>query len=55
MRGVGRTGTALACIAILDGVPPEQAVIYVRRNYRRRTVETPGQRRYVARFKPQDA
>jgi protein-tyrosine phosphatase len=55
MRGIGRTGTALACIAILDGVPPEQAVTYVRRNYRRRTVETPGQRRYVARFRPQEA
>jgi len=55
MRGIGRTGTALACIAVLDGVPPEQAVTYVRRNYRRRTVETPGQRRYVARFRPQEA
>ena len=40
-RGIGRTGTALACIAILDGVPPDQAVSYVRRHYRRRTVETP--------------
>ena len=49
-RGIGRTGTALACIAILDGVPPAQAVSYVRRKYRWRTVETPGQRRYVARF-----
>ncbi|SDL02954.1 Protein-tyrosine phosphatase [Arthrobacter sp. ov407] len=49
-RGIGRTGTALACIAVLDGVPPAQAVSYVRRKYRRRTVETPGQRRYVARF-----
>ena len=42
-RGIGRTGTALACIAILDGVPPGQAVSYVRRQYRRRTVETPWQ------------
>jgi len=49
-RGRGRTGTALACIAVLDGVPLEQAVSFVRREYRRRTVETPGQRRYVARF-----
>ena len=49
-RGIGRTGTALACIAILDGVPPGQAVSYVRRQYRRRTVETPWQRQYVARF-----
>jgi Protein-tyrosine phosphatase len=51
-RGRGRTGTALACIAILDGVPPEQAVSFVRRHYHRRTVETPWQRRYVARFRP---
>ncbi len=50
-RGIGRTGTALACIAILDGVPPGQAVSYVRRQYRRRTVETPWQRRYVASFR----
>jgi hypothetical protein len=51
-RGRGRTGTALACIAILDGVPPEQAVSFVRRHYHRRTVETPWQRRYVTRFPP---
>ncbi|AXJ09663.1 protein-tyrosine phosphatase family protein [Arthrobacter sp. PM3] len=50
-RGIGRTGTALACIAILDGVPPRQAVAYVRRLYHRRTVETPWQRLYVARFR----
>ncbi|MFF2243052.1 protein-tyrosine phosphatase family protein [Arthrobacter sp. NPDC058130] len=54
-RGIGRTGTALACIAILDGVPPGQAVSYVRRQYRRRTVETPWQRQYVARFRPETA
>lgn len=50
-RGRGRTGTALACIAILDGVPPEQAVSFVRRQYHRRTAETPWQRQYVARFR----
>ena len=48
--GVGRTGTALACLAVLDGVPPTDAVRYVRRHYHRRAVETPGQRRYVSRF-----
>ncbi len=48
--GRGRTGTALACIAVLDGVPAAEAVAYVRRNYRRAAVETPGQRNYVARF-----
>ncbi len=48
--GRGRTGTALACIAVLDGVPAEQAVAFVRRHYRPHAVETPWQRRYVARF-----
>jgi protein-tyrosine phosphatase len=47
MGGVGRTGTALACIAVLDGVPASEAVGYVRRHYHRRAVETPGQRRFV--------
>ena len=48
--GVGRTGTALACIAVLDGVPADEAVAYIRAHYARRAVETPWQRRYVARF-----
>ncbi|PSL04084.1 hypothetical protein CLV30_10686 [Haloactinopolyspora alba] len=48
--GVGRTGTALACLAVLDGVPADRAVGYVREHYSRRAVEAPWQRRYVARF-----
>ncbi|WP_327128407.1 MULTISPECIES: protein phosphatase [unclassified Streptomyces] len=48
--GYGRTGTALACMAVLDGVPADQAVAFVRRHYRRRAVETPWQRRFVRRF-----
>ncbi|MEV7994777.1 protein phosphatase [Streptomyces sp. NPDC086077] len=48
--GRGRTGTALACLAVLDGVPPERAVAYVRARYDRRAVETPWQRRYVRGF-----
>jgi hypothetical protein len=48
--GTGRTGTALACLAVLDGVDPAHAVDFVRARYRRRAVETPGQRRFVARF-----
>jgi hypothetical protein len=50
--GTGRTGTALACLAVLDGVPPEQAVAWVREHYRRHAVETPGQRRFVLSFAP---
>lgn len=48
--GRGRTGTALACLAILDGVPNSAAVGYVRDHYAARAVETPWQRRFVARF-----
>jgi hypothetical protein len=48
--GRGRTGTALACIAVLDGVPAREAVGYVRERYDPRAVETLWQRRYVARF-----
>ena len=50
--GHGRTGTALACLAVLDGVPGHEAVRYVRTHYAARSVETPGQRRFVARFPP---
>jgi hypothetical protein len=48
--GRGRTGTALACLAVLDGVPAARAVAYVRKNYDPRAVETPWQRRYVTQF-----
>ena len=50
MGGKGRTGTALACIAVLDGVPPQDAVAYVRRQYDPHAVETDDQRRYVTAF-----
>jgi hypothetical protein len=45
--GVGRTGTALAALAVLDGLSPAQAVGWVRAGYRRRAVETPWQRRWL--------
>jgi protein-tyrosine phosphatase len=48
--GRGRTGTALACLAILDGVPGDQAVAFVRQHYDPRAVEARKQARYVARF-----
>jgi protein-tyrosine phosphatase len=47
--GIGRTGIALAVLAILDGVAPDAAVAWVRSAYHRRAVETPWQRRWVAR------
>lgn len=45
--GVGRTGTALALVAVLSGVPAATAVAWVRAHYRRRAVETRSQRRWV--------
>lgn len=48
--GAGRTGTALACLAILDGLPADEAVDYTRRNYSKKAVETPWQKRFVRRF-----
>ena len=50
--GHGRTGTALACLTVLDGVPNADAVRYVRHHYNPRAVETPWQRRYVMQFQP---
>jgi protein-tyrosine phosphatase family protein len=49
--GVGRTGTALAALAVLDGLSPGQAVGWVRAGYRRRAVETPWQRRWLAKVR----
>ncbi|MGD0066208.1 MAG: protein-tyrosine phosphatase family protein [Streptosporangiaceae bacterium] len=48
--GHGRTGTALACLAIIDGVPRSSAVAFVRAHYDKQAVETFRQRRYVARW-----
>lgn len=47
--GVGRTGTALAAIAILDGLAPAEALAWVRSTYHHRAVETPWQRRWLHR------
>ena len=48
--GLGRTGTVLACMAILAGVPAEDAVDWVRSNYDARAVETAEQEAWVLRF-----
>jgi hypothetical protein len=45
--GVGRTGTALAALAILDGLTPREALTWVRGNYHPRAVETSWQRRWL--------
>ena len=45
--GIGRTGTALAALAVLDGLDPSEAIGWVRRGYHPRAVETPWQRRWL--------
>ncbi|WP_454296756.1 protein-tyrosine phosphatase family protein [Salana multivorans] len=45
--GVGRTGTALAVLAVMSGVPADAAVVWVRTNYHPRAVETRRQRAWV--------
>lgn len=51
--GTGRTGTAIACMAILAGHPISDAVRWTREHYRPQAVETPGQRRWIAWFAEQ--
>lgn len=48
--GTGRTGTVIACMAVLAGHPADAAVAWTRSHYRPRAVETPGQRRWIAWF-----
>ncbi len=48
--GRGRTGTALACMAVLDGLPGAEAIGHVRDHYDPRAVETTEQETYVMRF-----
>jgi Protein-tyrosine phosphatase len=48
--GLGRTGTVLACMAVLAGVPSSGAVAWVRANYEDRAVETAEQEAFVHAF-----
>jgi hypothetical protein len=48
LGGHGRTGTALACLAVLTGQPPGDAVGWVRAHYCAHAVETDGQAAFVA-------
>lgn len=45
--GAGRTGTALALLAVLSGITPNDAVAWVREHYHQRAVETRAQQRWV--------
>jgi hypothetical protein len=50
LGGHGRTGTALACLAVLTGVPATGAVAWVRSHYCDKAVETDAQEQFVAGF-----
>ncbi|RNI23180.1 protein-tyrosine phosphatase family protein [Flexivirga caeni] len=50
MGGLGRTGTALACLAVLDGMTAADAIAHVRAHYDPAAIETPEQAHYVAQF-----
>jgi hypothetical protein len=44
------TGTALACLAVLDGAPPAQAIRLVKAQYDNWTVCTPRRRLFIGAF-----
>lgn len=46
----GRTGTALACLAILTGVPSSDALEWVRATHCEKSVETPDQLAFISAF-----
>jgi hypothetical protein len=50
LGGRGRTGTVLACMAVLAGVSAAEAVTWVRSNYDAAAVETPQQEEWVLWF-----
>jgi protein-tyrosine phosphatase len=47
--GIGRTGTALSVLAIMSGIPADEAVAWVRSTYHPKAVETVRQRRWIER------
>lgn len=47
LGGHGRTGTALAILAVLDGIPADRAVAWVREHYCPEAVETAAQEAFV--------
>lgn len=48
--GLGRTGTALACMAVLAGIPAEQAVPWVRQHYHQSAINNRHQEQWVEWF-----
>jgi hypothetical protein len=52
LGGHGRTGTAVAALAVLTGYPADGAVAWARTHYCARAVETPEQAAFVAGLTP---
>lgn len=50
--GLGRTGTAIGVMAVLDGIGPDDVVTWVRTNYHPKAIETPWQRRWLRTLRP---
>jgi hypothetical protein len=47
--GIGRTGTVIASLAVLAGIPAGEATGWARANYHPKAVEMPWQRKWVTR------
>lgn len=50
LGGHGRTGTALACLAVMTGSAPDEAVAWVRAKYCDRAIESTNQEAFIAAF-----
>lgn len=51
--GVGRTGTALAIIAVFEGMAPDAAISFIRENYHQDAVSSPAQRGFLREYASQ--
>src|SRR5690606_7205956 len=47
LGGIGRTGTVLACMAVIAGVPGNDAISWVRQHYLANAVEPRGQADWI--------
>lgn len=45
--GVGRTGTALAILAVMDGMEPQAAIDFIKEVYDPGSIENPAQRAFI--------
>ena len=50
LGGLGRTGTVLACMAVMCGLGSSAAIDWARADYDPRAIETPEQERWVSWF-----